>query len=683
MNVTNASAALSLQKLSQGVIPRLKALAVSWKEPNFWGLVLSSFVIIALAYQVPFQFELALGSPLATPIDQPFLERFYPGEQGQNQTYRWTQARSAIVLDGIGSGTPLRLTYHAMTLRPEGVSPPRVTVSINGQRQANFRKAVDWQDYAVEIPPARNPDYLRLDFKTSTFQRDGDPRKLGIAISSIRIEPAGPWNLTVPSPWQTVLFVFLAVGLYATLHELGMTPRRVLWVGLVMLGAVAVLFALARPFYTAFSPNLIPLVVLNYVLALVVPRFARGLVARAGIKTSAAELFWICLIFLIGFNLRWVAEMYPTTMFGDSLFHFHRLEATLAGQILRSSTAGAIGFEQAIPYPPALYLILTPLTTLVSDHLALLKTFLSVMDSFGAFLVYCMVRLSTDRSRPALFAAALYLFLPVAVLNFAWAIYANLLAQFALLSALTLWTVQARRADLLSLCLMACALGIAFLSHVTAPVVWLGYCIIVVPFLWFGVKTARKALVIRPLLVTAAVLVAAVGLYYAEFVPLITGSVTNITAARSARGRQDAPLATVGGGVKYPSIGLARVKVYSIEAWIVEGAKGLAREAWVYFAVWSLALAPFGFYLLGRSARGRLLAYFGWAGLIAGLVFALVGVLLDIHVRYPLFLLPFAAMGSGVALDAVCRRGRAASLAVSLLLAVTAGISLVLWKNFF
>lgn len=683
MNETGASAAPSPNKLTHRFNPRFRAFLAAWREPHFWRLVLSSFVLIALAYQVPFHFELALGSPVATPIDQPFLARFYPAEQGQNQTYRWTQTKSAIVLDGIGSGAPLRLVYRAMTLRPKGFKPPRVTISMDGKKLGEFSKAADWQDYTIDIPSERNPDRIRLDFKTATFHPGSDPRHLGILISAIRIEPEGPWTLTMPSPWQTFLFVFLTVGLYATLRQLGMNPRRVFWVGLACLAAIALLIARARPFYTAFSPNIIALVVLNFIFALVVPRLARGMFMRAGVRSTPAELFWICLVFLIGFNVRWIAEMYPTTMFGDSLFHLHRLDATIAGQILRSSTAGAIGFEQAIPYPPALYLIVTPFAKLVADHLALLKTFVSFVDAFGAFLVYLMVRITCERSRPALFGAALYLFLPIAVLDFAWAIYANLLAQFALLAALTLWFVQARRATRAPLFLFACALGIGFLSHITAPIIWVGYSLVAVPLFWFGFKLEHQALVVRPVFITVAVLAAAAGLYYAEFVPLMASSVANVAAARGTRGGENASLATVGGGVKYPGIGLVRVRVYSIGEWVAEGAKGLAREAWVYFAAWSLALAPVGFYVLGRTARGRLLAYFGWAGLVAGLVFALVGVLLDLHVRYPLFLLPFAAMGSGVALDALCERGRAAALAVGVLLTVTAGISLFLWKYFF
>lgn len=669
--------------ISARVIPRLRTLFIPLREESFWLLLFSALVLVVAAYQVPFQFELALGSPFATPIDQPFLVGFYPAEQGTDLTYRWTSSRSALVLEGIGSGAPLRLTYRAMTLRPDDAPPPRTRVSLDGHKLAIFQQASDWRNYAVEIPAERNPDRLELNFKTTPFQSGTDPRALGIIISTIRFEQTGPWTRTLPSSSQSFLFVIVAIGLYATLRQLGMNARRVLWVGLACLVGIAALVAWARPFYTAFSPNLVVLVGLNFLAALTLPRIARKNKLRADVRLTPTELQWLCLLFLVGFNVRLIAELYPTTMFGDSLFHLHRLDATLAGQILRASTAGAIGFEQAIPYPPALYLVLAPLATLFSDHLALLKIFISLVDSGAAFLIYLMVRVSTERSRAALFATALYLFLPIAVLNFAWAIYANLLTQFALLLGMTLWFLQTRHATFASWVLMASALCIAFLSHVTAAVLWVVFCIVAAPMFWFGFKTTRRALVLRPLLIIAASMLVSVGLYYAEFIPLMTTGASQVIAARTTRGGESTAPATVGGGVKYPSIGLVRVGVHSPTEWVVEGAKGLGREAWVYFAGWTLVLAPIGLYVLGRRERGRLLACFGWAGLLTGIFFALVGVILDMHVRYPLFILPFAAIGSGVALDAVCQRGRAATLIVYALLTITAGISFVLWKNFF
>ncbi|MBI4671388.1 MAG: hypothetical protein HY741_06925 [Chloroflexi bacterium] len=612
-------------------------------ERELWFLILASLAIVIVAYQAPFRFELPLASPLGTPIDLPFVRGFYLGEHGQDGTYRWTRGRGALTLDGIGSGVPLRLTFRALAWRPPNKDAAHISVTMDGQELATYPGASDWKDYVVQIPAERNPDRLKLTLNSTTFRSKVDARKLGIAVGGFQIESPAVWAPTIPSPAQTLLVTLIAVGLYAVARQLRIGPRRAFWIALACLLLPAALIAVARPFYTAFAPNIIWLVALNYALALCAPFIAGGLFKRAGVQLSPQEAQWLWLLFLVGFNLRWIAELYPTANFGDSLFHLHRLDAVAAGEIVFSSSSGAIGFEQTIPYPPGLYLLLTPFTMLLQNHIALLGTFVSLIDSLAALLIYLMVRKATDRPRAAWLAMALDLLLPIAVLNFAWAIYANLFAQAAFLLALTLWIFQSRHSTRSLNIFLGFTFFVMSLSHVTAPMVL-------------------------------------IGLYYSQFIPSIVEGTSNIMTARGARGDVGTALATVGGGVKYPSVGLVRVQVYSVPQWIEEGAKGLGREAWVYFALWTLVLAPFGYFLLQRTPRGRVLATLGWAGLAVGIFFALVGVILDVYVRYPLFLLPFVAMGSGVVLDALFRRGRLWALAACGLLALTAINSLLLWK---
>lgn len=650
------------------------------RERELWFLVLAGIALVSAAYQVPFRLNLPLATPLATPIDQPFVHGFYLSEHGPDGAYRWTRGRSTLTLDGIGSGVPLVLTFRALAWRPANKDAAHISVIMEGRELATYPGAAEWKNYVVQIPADRNPDQLKLTFESSTFRSKVDARRLGIAVSSFQLEPPAAWVPTLPSPYQMVLVALVTVGLYAVARQLLIAPRRAFWLALACLLVPVALIAAARPFYTAFSSNMIWLVALNYALAVSVPFVARGLLQRADMQLSNRQAQWLWILFLIGFNVRWIAELYPTANFGDSLFHLHRLDAVAAGQVLFSSSSGAIGFEQTIPYPPALYLLLTPFTAWIPNHIALLGTFVSLIDTLAAVLIYVLVFQATNRARAAWLAMALDLFLPIAVLNFAWAIYANLLAQTALLLILTLWIFQARSSALSPKLMFGFALVLAFLSHVTAPIVLIAFAGVAALGLYFFSKTARRALVTRPLFILAVALVVAVALYYAQFIPAIVEGSSNIASARTTRGDAGNALATVGGGVKYTSIGLVRVPVYSVPQWIEEGAKGLAREAWVYFAVFPLLLAPFGYYRLAQMPRGRVLATFGWAGLAVGVFFALVGVVFDVYVRYPLFLLPFLAIGCGITLDLWFSRGRLWTLAAVLLLLFTAVNSLLLWK---
>ena len=78
--------------------------------------------------------------------------------------------------------------------------------------------------------------------------------------------------------------------------------------------------------------------------------------------------------------------------------------------------------------------------------------------------------------------------------------------------------------------------------------------------------------------------------------------------------------------------------------------------------------------------RTRLLkSVFGWA-LAAGL-FALVGWVANLYVRYSLFLLPVIALGSGALLSALWSRGRFGPLLAGFVIAFFAFGALGLWQQ--
>jgi hypothetical protein len=81
--------------------------------------------------------------------------------------------------------------------------------------------------------------------------------------------------------------------------------------------------------------------------------------------------------------------------------------------------------------------------------------------------------------------------------------------------------------------------------------------------------------------------------------------------------------------------------------------------------------------MFGGRARAVLVAC-GWA--LAVVVFALVGWVANLYVRYALFVLPVVAVGAGLLLGLLGRRGRWGPAISLLVIAYFAVEALVLWQ---
>ncbi|CAA9589316.1 MAG: hypothetical protein AVDCRST_MAG88-4550, partial [uncultured Thermomicrobiales bacterium] len=135
----------------------------------------------------------------------------------------------------------------------------------------------------------------------------------------------------------------------------------------------------------------------------------------------------------------------------------------------------------------------------------------------------------------------------------------------------------------------------------------------------------------------------------------------------------------VGGAIDDPIIGLRGARVTAVPDLITGGLVGFWREAVGYYYLWPplFALAALGA-MRGSKALERLrLASILWWGVAA--LFALAGLLLNIYVRYALYLLPAVAVGAGLSLSRLSRAGRPGQVAVALLLALTSAAGLWFW----
>lgn len=132
----------------------------------------------------------------ADPAARRVLVRFHGLERNETDTYRWSEPLSALVLFGF-DGRPAILSLRLAAPRPPGGAPVAVQVQRNGQPSGAFVAAGDWRRYHL-LTPTDPIGESALVLQTSPFTPPGDPRELGLALSSARATPATTGPLLPP-----------------------------------------------------------------------------------------------------------------------------------------------------------------------------------------------------------------------------------------------------------------------------------------------------------------------------------------------------------------------------------------------------------------------------------------------------------------------------------------------------
>ncbi len=276
----------------------------------------------------------------------------------------------------------------------------------------------------------------------------------------------------------------------------------------------------------------------------------------------------------------------------------------------------------------------------------------------------------------------------MAVLPFSWGITTNVFGEF------------------FALCALAVAVGASDRLHPTRPAFWAllavllvallshpgvvqltvaAFGLISVLWLWRGRTIAHRGAAVWALVALVAAVGLSYALYYRHFAGSMLQTFQDIQAERAGTQAGEARL-RVGGSVADRSLGLVVSFVSTRSEWLVGNLRAFWQEAQAYYRVWPLVGAVPGYLLLwpgrGRTRKRALaarlaLAAVGWA--LAVVLFALVGLLLNLYVRYMLFALPVVAAGAGILLAALWRRGRYGVVLALLVLAYFAVEALALW----
>lgn len=619
-------------------------------------VALLTAIVLALAYQVRERVVVDVGGKQ----DTPFVARFFDAESAPEQTYRWTREQSRVELEGENLAAPWTLRLRLNGFRPN--RPVRVAVQMNGVVVEEFLAHDGWDVYEVEgeVPPEPWTGNAVLYLVNDTFvpqqeiEGSGDSRRLGVAVDSLEFIPARSETIVgnderwidlaaapqMPPGAVALNWVLGIALLYATARGIGL-PRRALHLAaaLAVVG-VGIAFALYRPFVASATGAF-------FVLALVLAGIAAGgmwLLPRfavyLGLAVSRRELGYLTGIVLLSVGLKWGGIWYPQFRSSDLNFHAHRLEFVTHGNLFFTSELPDAA-RRVVPYPPALYVALVPLTWLTDDDAALLNLLNPLADALAVLALYFAARRMradtvTGDGAFALFAAFLLALSPISFWIYSWGNHTNIFAQAAadILFALLLAAPLDRPRVWLPALFLFVLAAAAHLGVFLSLLVWMPLAVLFRPFA--RDPNARRETAALLGLCAAGLALAAL-LYYAEFADALL--------AQSRAFIQDfgAGRAAGSGGVTWARVG--DVARYTAEqfGWALLAA-GVVGIAWAW----------------GQFTRRARSIWSAW--LLVGVLFALVTLGASFSTRYTLWAAPGLALSGAAVLGALWSRPRAARL---------------------
>jgi len=624
-------------------------------DPLLFLLLLGTFLLSFLAGQIFPPLALDIGEP----PDEMYLSGFYEPEKRADLSFRWSTGEGRVALPALGKA-PCRLNLHLSAPRPAGWPSPRLSLTQGDILLLETTVGPTPQVYSLLLPAeALSSGGLALEWHSETFSPgESDPRILGVALDRLEVWKVGRGTvfLSLEAYLWPLLTVLLAVLLA---RRLGWPRHTALGVGAACALVLAAVLGWARPL---LAPGLafFPLgLACSFLFHALFRRPLDRLFVRLGgqLDGPTARALWSVVLFFLAVRL--AGSFHPAMETWDLCFHFHRLMDVARGQPFFTITSGEWRGLQTL-YLPSLYIVLSPFWAVFGGRLVPLKVAAVLLDTSSALAVACLARRLLGRGRTAWLAAFLYLTMPQSYIIFSWGIVANIFGQWLFLFLLALFFSPlgslARRPAWIS---AAALLTLGLLSHPGAVLLTaslLGGLLLLSRLFprpgglprpavgrWAGTALGALALVTL--------------LYYSHFAPTMWGALREMgRGSNLEQPRQGGIL--VRGPVIDPGLGLRAVEVSNWGQAVLAGMEELAAEARAYYDAWPLLLALAALPGLAWEKRAQAVRLLGLA-LATALLFAAIGLTLNLYVRYMYFLLPFVALGTAWWLARWSRRGRA------------------------
>jgi hypothetical protein len=674
-------------------------------------LVAAAFVaaaVLTAAYQVRPMYRIGIGD---TAHDTPLIAGFNAPERQSaadgGARYRWTRERGQITFPGIGRGAV------AVDLLLNGsINPaPETQVLANGAAIATLHLTPDFRPYHIEIPASlMTHGTLELTLATNPFTPRGDRRTLGIVVQSVTVRPQGA-GFALPPARIALSFWIGAVCVALALAVAGFGGLSAFAGAMVAAGGMAAFLVRNRLFLTVDAGG----VVRAGVLMLAVTAFIRFVFAplcrRAGLATTARDARWLALIAGAVLALRFAGVLHPDIVIVDLKFHLHRFADVADMHRLLLPIQSAEFGGRTVLYAPTPYLFMLPFSWVIHDRVLLLFLF-----SLGVDLArFCALWLVTRRVTRDLLTANLVVLtmalMPVGWIVYSWGTFANIFAEgmLTLLFALLAlgydrlagphrWRWCAAFAAVICLTLLA-HVGVFVLTALTVALystARLAFASLPMRSSFRARRGERIAVSLFLLAGLAAALVAFALFYRFPARDLLAGQHA-ASVDQEATNTQPAPVNHVyrtGGATPDDRIGLPAVATTHLSV-------ALVREAWemsyAFYRVWPVITCIAGCVLLWRSRRAervdaasavfspgdhrRAMALTIAVWMAVAAIMLVVGIVTRLYVRYPLFALPAIAFGSGVALAWLVRRMWWGGYVATVLLALSAITTLLMWYD--
>ncbi|MBF6611938.1 MAG: hypothetical protein IVW55_02290 [Chloroflexi bacterium] len=658
------------------------------------GVVVAAALVVA-SYQARPSYDVTFG----TSNDAPLLRGFNTAEvmAGANPIpFRWSTGDAHIILQDVGQ-QDFDVALTIAGARPVGQPPADLTVSVGSLTLLHLSPKAELTGYSFSVPrTALRDGTLDLHLATNAFIPPGDPnpRPLGVVVTRLQVTPSANSDRFIEPPVDLLFAVTGCAALLALLLALLGWGAAGVAVGGGLVGALAGWIAVADrlwlttgQWYLAWPQALIA----GSVIMLLVWALGGWLLRVSGAPWTAWQRRLLLAMLLLAFAIRLAGQLNPQIVIVDLNFHIHRLETVQAGQLLFTIKSAEWGGRSTF-YLPTAYLLMLPLQWLFGDMALDVKLVTVTLGTLGAFPIFYIARKALDDGRAGLVAAALYLTFPIAVLPYSWGITTNIFGEFFALCALAVavGAYDRLRPNRPAFYLLLASLLLALLSH-PGVVQLAGVAFGCISLLWLlGRSTIADK---KPALWTLGALALAAGLayflYYSHFASEMLSTLGQIRADRGAQNQGGGVNLKVGGSVGDASLGLVVRTVTNWRDWFSGGLRGFWQEAQAYYHVWPVAGAALGYILIWpvkgkslsarRRRKGRLaLAAVGWT--LAVLLFALVGWIVNLYVRYALFALPIVALGTGILLSSLWRRGRSGAWLSTIIVAYFVAEALALWQ---
>jgi hypothetical protein len=440
-----------------------------------------------------------------------FARGLYGPEREGPITYAWTSGRLVLALGGLDRSVSWTCTLRVRGARDATLPMPSILLSAGSIEQPPVLLSNDYQDLAIEVPPAEGAGLSLVAEIGPTFVPGGnDRRELGAQVDWVRCAPGGRASPPAGALRAAVLgaaAIGLVVGIATSSVGLIASTAAVAGIGLAVLIATG---------YGAFAPY--PSLLLRLAIAASLVFGAALLVMRAIARRppSIPAVSAVTATVVLGL-LELAALAHPGKTLVDAVFQAHRLQSVIAGHYFFTQP---LPDGVAFPYAIGLYVTALPLAGMVTDHVLLLRIVVIVATALAGALLYPIIARRFDVPAAGVAAVVLFHLVPLPYIVIGNANLTNAFAQAVALAAIASIAFVPLRLrstrGAIALVVVTALTTTAFLSHVSTVALLAAAMGMIAVVLFIGERRSRVlSVALAGVIVVSGLL--AVGLYYRHF----------------------------------------------------------------------------------------------------------------------------------------------------------------------